>query len=152
MTDQNIILSALHDDHKIGTFGDFQNKEKQDLLKVKELKNLSIFQIAKFKSSKIKTESIKIDGLDFPQTFPNVSYNNETRILWTGPDICIVVSLDKNVKDKILNESKPTLFSTGSDSDYSEFGTSLLGAPNKFLYSKYGRQPYNISGGVTITK
>jgi subtilisin family serine protease len=58
----------------------------------------------------------------------------------------------KNVKDKILNESKPTLFSTGSDSDYSEFGTSLLGAPNKFLYSKYGRQPYNISGGVTITK
>ena len=52
----------------------------------------------------------------------------------------------------ILSESKPTLFSTGSDSDYTEFGTSLLGAPNKFLYSKYGRQPYNISGGVTISK
>ena len=65
-----------------------------------------------------------------------------------------IFAFDKleRVKDKILSESKPTLFSTGSDSDYTEFGTSLLGAPNKFLYSKYGRQPYNISGGVTISK
>ena len=162
MTDQNIILSALHDDHKIGTFGDFQNKEKQDLLKVKELKNLSIFQIAKFKSSKIKTESIKIDGLDFPQTFPNVSYNNETRILWTGPDICIVVSIDKNVKDKIaktvneedfattdLSHSRAVIEISGKNSiDVLKKGTPLNLNSTEFKKNNSANSSYN---GISFT-
>tara|TARA_B110000483_G_C18081585_1_gene498324 strand:- start:57 stop:662 length:606 start_codon:yes stop_codon:yes gene_type:complete len=112
MTNTNIALSALHDDHQIGNFGDYQNKEKQDLVKIKELKNLSIIQIAKFKSSSIKTNSIQINGLAFPQSYPTVSFNSETRILWTGPDICIVVSSDKNIKEKILQVVKEEDFAT----------------------------------------
>ena len=63
----------------IGNFGNYHDIETKDLLKVKELKNLSIFQIAKFKSSNVKTETIKIDNLDFPQSYPHVSHKNETR-------------------------------------------------------------------------
>ena len=43
MVDPNIILSALHDDHQIGNFGDYEKKDKQDLIRIKELKNISIF-------------------------------------------------------------------------------------------------------------
>ena len=44
-------LSPLHFDHKLGLFGDHENKE--NLLKISEIKDLSIFQIAKFKKSSI---------------------------------------------------------------------------------------------------
>jgi len=112
MVDSNMILSALHDDHQIGNFGDYENKNKQDLIIIKELKNISIIQIAKFKSSNIKTDTIKIDGLNFPQIYPTVSFNNDTRILWTGPDICIVVSSDKDIKDKISQAVNEEDFAT----------------------------------------
>jgi subtilisin family serine protease len=109
--------------------------------------------------STCSTTSIYATGDYTPDTNYKIALINGTSM--AAPQVAGVIAQyltvqptlsPKNVKDKILNESKPTLFSTGSDSDYSEFGTSLLGAPNKFLYSKYGRQPYNISGGVTITK
>ena len=43
--------SPLHFDHKLGFFGDYENKD--DILKLSELKELSIFQIAKFKKSSV---------------------------------------------------------------------------------------------------
>lgn len=56
------------------------------------------------------------------------------------------------VKSKIENEAKATMFTTGLDNDYATFGTSLLGAENRFLFSKYGRQPLSISGSVSISE
>lgn len=101
MSSLNINSSALINDHQIGSFGNYQNKEKNDLLIIKELKNLSIYQIAKFKSSKANVDSVIIDGLNLPKKYPDVSYNNDTRILWIGPDICMVVSSDKGIKEKL---------------------------------------------------
>ena len=101
MSSLNINSSALINDHQIGSFGNYQNKEKNDLLIIKELKNLSIYQIAKFKSSKANVDSVIIDGLNLPKKYPEVSYNNDTRILWIGPDICMVVSSDKGIKEKL---------------------------------------------------
>ena len=54
------------------------------------------------------------------------------------------------IKTKMSNDAKSTLFSTGLDNDYTAFGTSLMGAPNKFLYSKYGTQP--LTGTSDISK
>ena len=101
MSSSNIYSSALINDHKLGNFGNYQNKEKNELLIIKELKNFSIFQIAKYKTSKVNVDTLIIDGLSFPKKYPEVSYNNETRILWSGPDICMVVSTNKNIKDKL---------------------------------------------------
>ena len=50
------------------------------------------------------------------------------------------------LKAKIEGDSKAYMFSTGLDNDYAAFGTSLMGGPNRFLYSKYGRQPSRFSG------
>ena len=53
--------SALQFDHQIGLFGDHEGKN--NLLKIKELKEFNIFQVAKFKKSNLDVSQIKIDGL-----------------------------------------------------------------------------------------
>ena len=117
MSNSNINSSALINDHQIGSFGNYHNKEKSELLTVKELTNLSIYQIAKFKSSKANVDSVSIDGLNLPKKYPDVSYNNDTRILWIGPDICTVVSSDKGIKEKSANSIlvKPNQIGTLSE-------------------------------------
>jgi sarcosine oxidase subunit gamma len=57
-------MSALNHAHKIGLFGDYENKNEESLLKVSEIKNLLIVQIAQYKSSTISFESIDIDNLN----------------------------------------------------------------------------------------
>lgn len=97
MSDTNI--SALQFDHKIGLFGDHEGK--QDLLRISEIKNLSIYQIAKFKKSEVQSNQIKIDGLPLPQENPLVSANENLRILWIGPETWICISSNFNLKDLI---------------------------------------------------
>jgi len=49
---------------------------------------------------------------------------------------------------KIINESEPALYQTANnDTDYREFDTSILGSPNRHVYSKYGVQPFTITLG-----
>jgi len=92
-------ISALQFDHKIGLFGDHEGK--QDLLRISEIKNLSIYQIAKFKKSEVQSNQIKIDGLPLPQENPLVSANENLRILWIGPETWICISSNSNLKDLI---------------------------------------------------
>jgi|TARA_B110000259_G_scaffold63334_1_gene74880 subtilisin family serine protease len=50
------------------------------------------------------------------------------------------------LKTKLLAEAKPVMYDTASNTDYTQFNTSLLGASTKVLFDKYGRQPVEISG------
>ena len=50
------------------------------------------------------------------------------------------------LKTKLLAEAKPVMYDTASDTDYTQFNTSLLGASTKVLFDKYGRQPVEVSG------
>lgn len=51
---------------------------------------------------------------------------------------------------RIVNDSKNSLYDSGSDTDYDNFNESIMGSPNRHLYSKYGKQPYSITGTVSI--
>ena len=125
MSNSNINSSALINDHQIGTFGNYYNKEKSELLTVKELTNLSIYQIAKFKSSKANVDSVTIDGLNLPKKYPDVSYNIDTRILWNGPDICMVVSTDIDIKEKLSSINSDDFAVT--DLSHSRAGIEISG-------------------------
>ena len=152
----SIYSSALINDHQLGNFGNYQNKEKNELLIIKELKNFSIFQIAKYKSSKVNVDKLIIDGLSFPKKYPEVSYNNETRILWSGPDICMVVSTNKNIKDKLssinaddfavtdLSHSRAGIEISGSHSiDVLKKGTPLNLNSSEFKKNNCANSSYN---------
>ena len=59
-------ITPLETIHKKGIFGNHQKKEEKELLRVSEVKNLSIVQVVQYKNSKIELKGLKIDGLNFP--------------------------------------------------------------------------------------
>ena len=96
-------ISSLQNIHKLGTFGDYENKNENELLKLKEVKNLTIYQIVKYKNSKIDVSKMNLDGLRLPDPL-KVKYNSTTRILWMGPDNWLVISDKKNIFDTFKND------------------------------------------------
>ena len=94
-------ISALANIHSKGKFGDHESKNENDLLKISEIKNLLIVQIAQYKNSSVSFENIKIDNLKLKDEPLNVESNSNTRILWNGPKIWLLVSTNKSLYKNI---------------------------------------------------
>ena len=103
-------ISALATVHTIGKFGDFENKNDNDILKISEIKNLLIVQIVQYKNSNISIESIDIDSLKLKDKPLSVVSNKDTRILWNGPKNWLLVSSKKDLLKNILQNFKETDF------------------------------------------
>ena len=98
--------SALANIHTNGQFGDFQDKNENDLLKISEIKNLLIVQIVQYKNSTISIGSNDIDGLKLQDKILSVVNNDNTRILWNGPKNWLLVSTKKDLLKNILQNFK----------------------------------------------
>jgi sarcosine oxidase subunit gamma len=101
-------ISALENIHNKGLFGDHEDKNETELLKIFERKNLLIVQIVQFKNSSSSIKEINIDGLNFIDEAQKVSSNNDTRILWCGPKNWLLTSKKKDLIktiQKTFNES-----------------------------------------------
>ena len=103
-------VSALNHIHKIGHYGNYENKSEENLFKILEIKNMLIVQIVQYKNSTVSFENINIDNLKLKNEPQNVVSNNDTRILWNGPKNWLLVSTKKNLLNKILESFKETDF------------------------------------------
>ena len=103
-------VSALNHIHKIGLFGNHENKNVENLLKVSEIKNMLIVQIVQYKNSAASFENIEIDGLKLKNEPLTVVCNNDTRILWNGPKNWLLVSTKKDLLKNISEAFKETDF------------------------------------------
>ena len=137
------ITSALQFDHKIGLFGDHENK--QDLLKISEIKNLSIFQVAKHRKSEVQSNQIKIDGLSLPQENPLISANENIRILWTGPETWLFISTNSNLRELISLECSDNDFAI-TDLSHSRATVEIKGAHTLDVIKK--GSPLNMNENV----
>ena len=90
-------ISALENIHNKCLFGDHEDKNETELLKIFERKNLLIVQIVQFKNSSSLIKEINIDGLNFIDEAQKVSSNNDTRILWCGPKNWLLISKKKDL-------------------------------------------------------
>ena len=104
------LISALANVHTTGQYGDYEDKNENNLLKISEVKNLLIVQIVQYKNSSVSVESIDIDGLKLKEKPLSVSNNNDTRILWNGPKNWLLVSNKKDLLTNILQNFKETDF------------------------------------------
>ena len=104
------VISALQNVHIEGSFGNFENKSENELLKIKELKNLLIVQIVQYKNSLIKIEDINFNNLKFVNQAQKVVSNENIRVLWNSPNNWLLVSHKK----ELLKE----IYSTFNENDF----------------------------------
>ncbi|MDA9722797.1 sarcosine oxidase [Candidatus Pelagibacter sp.] len=95
-------ISPLQNIHSEGSYGNFENKTENELLKISELKNLLIVQIVQYKNSSIKINDIKLNNLQFVNKAQKVVANENLRILWNSPNNWLVVSKKKELLSEIL--------------------------------------------------
>ena len=97
------VISALQNVHVEGLFGNFENKSENELLKIKELKNLLIVQIVQYKNSSIKIDDINFNNLKFVNQAQKVVSNENIRVLWNSPNNWLLVSHKKELLKEIYS-------------------------------------------------
>ena len=117
-------ISSLNKVHHLGQYGNFENKDENQLIKIKEIKNIFIYQVVKFKNSKKNNTEIMVDNLNFPEVL-KVNSNDQTRILWMGPENWLVISSNHLLNE--LNEKFSTTEFAVTDISHSRSIIELQG-------------------------
>ena len=118
-------ISSLNKVHHLGQYGNFENKDENQLIKIREIKNIFIYQVVKFNNSKKNNTEIMVDNLNFPEVL-KVNSNDQTRILWMGPENWLVISSNNLLNE--LNEKFSTTEFAVTDISHSRSIIELQGS------------------------
>ena len=129
-----ISISALNNIHNKGFYGNYENQNKEELIKICEGKNLLIVQIVQYKNISSTTE-IKIDGLSLVDEALTVNSNDDTRILWNGPKNWLLISTKKDLIKEIKQSFKEENFAV-TDLSHSKAVIELQGKNLKEILKK----------------
>ena len=150
-------ISSLNNVHLKGLYGDYENKDENNLIKIKEIKNINLFQVVKYKSSKENISNFKIDSLSFPENL-KTSSNTSTRIIWMGPDNWYVFSTKDITNDlKNFNESHFAITDLSHSRSIIELEGEMIyevlkkGSPLDVGKLKAGDCANTVFNGITIT-
>tara|TARA_Y100000741_G_scaffold40424_1_gene28185 strand:- start:50 stop:634 length:585 start_codon:yes stop_codon:yes gene_type:complete len=127
-------ISPLKNVYTLGNFGNFEGKSPDEIITIKELKSYKIFQVVKYKTSKINIKECKIFDLGFPDNL-KVSGNNDTRILWAGPDNWLIFSNSDNLSEEITKNLSNNEFAI-TDMSHSKAIIELSGKNLKEVLKK----------------
>ena len=128
-------ITPLEFIHKKGIFGDHQKINESDLLKISEVKNLTIIQVVQYKKSKININDIKIEGLEIPTQNSKVNSNKEIRILWNAPRTWLILSSKNNTIETVQKNFKETDFAV-TDISHSRAVIQIQGDQAKEILKK----------------
>ena len=129
------VISALQNVHVEGSFGNFENKSENELLKIKELKNLLIVQIVQYKNSSIKIDDINFNNLKFVNQAQKVVSNENIRVLWNSPNNWLLVSHKKELLKEIYSSFNENDFAV-TDLSHSKATIELEGPYVKEVLKK----------------
>ena len=128
-------ITPLEFIHKKGIFGDHQKINESDLLKISEVKNLTIIQVVQYKKSKININDIKIEGLEIPTQNSKVNSNKEIRILWNAPRTWLILSSKNNTIETVQKNFKEIDFAV-TDISHSRAVIQIQGDQAKEILKK----------------
>jgi len=128
-------ITPLESIHKKGLFGDHHQKNEKDLVKISEVKDLTIVQIVQYKRSKVQLSSVQVDDLEFSVKNSKASSNKETRILWSAPNTWLVISRKENILKVIKEECSSDNFAI-TDISHSRAIIQIKGSQAKNILKK----------------
>jgi sarcosine oxidase subunit gamma len=128
-------ISPLQFIHKKGLFGDYHKKNENDLMKILEVKNLNIVQIFQYQKSKIKIDSVNIDGLELSSISSKVSSTKDIRILWSAPNTWLVMSKKQDII-KIIKQNFSNEHFAVTDISHSRATIQIKGSQAKEVLKK----------------
>ena len=153
-------ISPLQNVLKKGLYGDYKEKNSDNLIKIKEVKDLLIVQIVQYKNSSLQIKDMNIDGLKFSEEALKVNNNKDSRVLWFGPKNWLFVSNKKDLLKNIQNHFDQKEFAI-TDLSHSRTIIEIEGKNSKELLKK--GCPFNFNeikkdvcinslfNGITIT-
>jgi len=96
-------ISPLQNSHRKGLFGDYQEKTDSNLLKIREITDVKIYQVVQYKKSAVSTSNIQLGSINLPKQAAEVSADEQTRVQWFAPRSWIIFSNDDNISSAVEN-------------------------------------------------
>jgi len=103
-------ITPLSNSHELGLHGNCKDKDEANLLVIREVTNIKIYQLSKFKKSNFDINNFSLDGYKLPNESGLSTGNENLRILWQAPNVWMIISYNENIIQEIGKQC--------SDSDF----------------------------------